>query len=449
MKYVLSIDGGGIRGLIPAIVCKEIESLTDTPIYKIFDLFAGTSTGGILALGLASGLDASSLFELYKNESKSIFSKTDPLGVYPLFRPKYDSKGIGTILEKTFKNKRLSDVDADVIVTSYDLSRRMPLIFSSFNAIAGSNEDYLLSELASATSAAPTFFRPVCLDDKTAVDGGLFCNNPALVAYIHAKNQWPNERIQIISLGTGSLTTSIPYKKAKKWGKINGIIPILECVFDGVNQTTDNVIAKMARIDSYNLVYQRLQCTLDPSCEKMDNISDKAIENLKRIGKNLADDNNEFFREFINLRNRDSSYSSITLDENSKYLRYGTGDIVLSDLKSEGINMDHIKIKEGFTINDLLKVCINTHKKRIPENEIREKVYKARAHAFSIKYSEPKEDEKLIFPDEILVQNLRVWTDYLHEILTEKSVSINDMQIIDVGAGHSQANINLYKNIKK
>lgn len=451
MKRVLAIDGGGIRGLIPAIVCNRLEKLSNKPLSDVFDLIAGTSTGGIIALGVANGLSAGSFVKLYKEQANVIFA--NPKGkLRSLYSPKYKSDGIEKTLKKEFNDRRLSDASVDVMVTSYDLSRRMPLLLRSWKVEPASQEDYSLLSAARATSAAPTFFEPaLLLENRSAVDGGLYCNNPALLAYIEAKRKWAKEEIWLLSLGTGTLETSILYEKAKYWGKLKWVLPVLECVFDGVSKTTNDTLIKLAKIDSSKFRYWRFQCSLDSTCEEMDNVSNEAIENLSRLGESLAKENEETLIKFFGSKETPTSYAtpytSNSLDDSSKYLRYGTADIVLDDLKQSGLNVDHIKICAGFTINDLVRICKNLYHKKMPENEIREKVFHARAHAFTVKYSKPIEDEKLIPPSELQVSKLLHWTNYLMEILNENSISIYNTRVIDVGAGHGKACENLYKPI--
>jgi uncharacterized protein len=451
MKRVLAIDGGGIRGLIPAIVCKRIEDVSKRPLSTIFDLIAGTSTGGIIALGIADGLDTSSLVKLYEEQGQTIFA--NPKNKFHSYlSPKYKSHGLKDILKEKFQNRRLSDVSVNVMVTVYDLSNRKPSIFKSWEVEAGSKDDCLLLEAALATSAAPTFFEPVLLNGNSAVDGGIYCNNPALLAYIEAKKKWPDEEICLLSLGTGTLTTSLLHKEAKTWGKLGWALPALECVFDGVSKTTDNTLIELAKIYPSKFRYWRIQCGLDSTCEEMDNVSEEAIINLSRLGDKLVKDNEAILSEICALKQQQLQDTNLnisnSLDEGSKYQRYRTADIVLDDLKNSGMNVDILKIQAGFTINDLIRICENLYKENLPCETIREKVFYARSHAFTVKYSEPKEDEKLIIPKDINIQNLQHWTHYLFEILKENSILLDDLQVLDVGAGNGHANVDLYKSIR-
>lgn len=452
MKRVLAIDGGGIRGLIPAIFCNEIEKVTERSISENFDLISGTSTGGIIALGLANGISAKSLIELYLKEGKVIFSK--PKGyLKTLARPKYNIENLKNVLGEAFGELRLSDSKTDVMALAYDLSSRKPLCFRSWETIPGSEIDYSLTKIGCATSAAPTYFAPVNISgEKSAIDGGIYCNNPSLVAYVEAKHKWPNEEIILISIGTGSLETSILYSSAKKWGIIDWAFPVLDCVFDGVSKTTNEVLRKISEISSLKLRYYRFQSTLDSSCEKMDNISSESIENLKRIGEALATDSEseivDIFQSISEVKAARFTIPKNTLDDTSKYLRYSTSDIVLKDLKEMGLNLEYIEISQGFSVYDLVRVCKNNYSNTFSEKDIEQCVFNARAHAFTVKYSEPVEDEKLQKPEEIKFPDLKKWSFYFKSMLLENLISIDHSKILDVGAGHSQANIDLYRNIE-
>jgi len=451
MKRVLAIDGGGIRGLIPAIVCQKIEELIEgSDLTDQFDLVSGTSTGGILALGIATGLKAELLVKIYKEKGGVIFS--DPKGkVNSLRRPKYNTVGLEKTLKETFQERRLSDVLIDVMVTSYDLGLRKPLILKSWDLSPASSNDYSLVRVARATSAAPSFFKPALLsEDSPVVDGGLFSNNPALLAYIEARRKWPHEHIWLLSLGTGDLATSILYEDAKKWGKIKWALPALECVFDGVSKNTNDILVRLGGIKHNKLRYWRLQCTLDdPVCEKMDNVCSGAIANLNRLGENLAEENKNILNAYVKKQEITPVIQDTKnkLDSSSKYLRYKIADIVLDDLKNFGLVMDHVKISDCFTIFDLVRMCKHTHYNKMSAEQIKEKVFHARSHAYTIKYSQPIEDEKLIPPHKLQVEELRSWTDYLNDILVENSISLFISRVLDVGAGHGQANKDLYSNL--
>jgi predicted acylesterase/phospholipase RssA len=313
MIKILSIDGGGIRGIIPAMVLAEIEKRTERPIARLFDLIAGTSTGGILALGLgipknppAPLYAASQLLEMFEREGARIFSsrlfhKAAAWG--NLRRAKYPATGIEQVLLAYFGDSRLSDAATDVLITSYEIERSFPFFFRSAIARERSDYDFPAREVARATSAAPTYFEPMKLptgtfnDHYTLIDGGVFANNPAACALVEARTTQPDATdFLVVSLGTGELTCCWPYEQAKDWGVIRWAIPVLDLVFDGVSRTVDYQLRHLLPSKSGNCQrYYRFQTTLDSHNHRLDNASPENITALKALACNLVE------RESANL----------------------------------------------------------------------------------------------------------------------------------------------------
>ena len=312
---VLSIDGGGIRGIIPALVLAKIEKLTGKPIYQLFDLIAGTSTGGILALGLTTpgsevgkpAYSAAQMINLYENEGKKIFStdvfhKINSLG--NIRDEKYPSSGIEGVLDRYFGQSRLKDVLTDVLITSYEIERRVAWFFKSSKAKADPESDFLIKDVARSTSAAPTYFQANRIDVSTEaqyyalIDGGVYANNPAMCAYVEAKNKFKDaEEVLVVSLGTGTRTKRIPYDKAKDWGLVQWVQPLLGIVFDGVDNTVDYQLNTLLS-DTNN--YYRFQTKLDESNEQMDDVSSHNMRDLKLLAEKLIDEQAKKLEELCN-----------------------------------------------------------------------------------------------------------------------------------------------------
>lgn len=302
---VLSIDGGGIRGIIPALILAEIEKLTGKPIYQLFDLIAGTSTGGILALGLTKpgsengkpAYTASQMINLYEKEGQKIFSsdvfhRINSLG--NVRDEKYPSAGIEGVLDQYFGQSRLKDVLTDVLITSYEIERRLAWFFKSTKAKMDPESDFLIKEVARSTSAAPTYFEVNRIDVPTEaqyyalIDGGVYANNPAMCAYVEAKNKFKDaDEVLVVSLGTGARSQRIPYDKAKDWGLVQWVQPLLGIVFDGVDDTVDYQLNTLLS-ESNN--YYRFQTRLDESNEQMDDVSPDNMRGLKLLAEKLIDE---------------------------------------------------------------------------------------------------------------------------------------------------------------
>ena len=305
MIRILSIDGGGIRGIIPALILTEIERRTGRRICDIFDLLAGTSTGGILALGLvrpgknnAPRYSAGELLELYEREGGNIFSGSVCYTVSSaggLLRSKYPSEGIDSALEKYFGDTRLSEAVRDVVVTSYEIERRISWFFKSRKAKYLKGYDFYMRDVARATSAAPTYFAPKMIGGNVPlafVDGGVYANNPSMCAYVEAKTTHKKESdFLLVSLGTGEHNMPIPFEEAKDWGLASWAKPILDVVFDGVDNVVDYQLSQLLPSRGAGRRYYRFQTKLDASDEKMDNASGENIRALKKAALNTIKEN--------------------------------------------------------------------------------------------------------------------------------------------------------------
>ena len=177
---ILAIDGGGIRGIIPATLLAHIESTTRRPIAQLFDLIAGTSTGGILALGLTIPrtvgeplYSAQRFVEMYEREGPKIFTRSlwrRIVACNNLTEEKYSAAGLEAVLERYFGDSRLADATTDVLVTSYEIAHSFPFFFKSSNARLRPDYDFPAREVARATSAAPTYFEPMKLPAVSSTD---------------------------------------------------------------------------------------------------------------------------------------------------------------------------------------------------------------------------------------------------------------------------------------
>src|SRR3954471_20511697 len=237
---VLSIDGGGIRGLIPAIVLTELERRSGRRVWELFDLIAGTSTGGILACALCApeALPASEVVKLYEDQGPDIFSRSLFQRIRSadgLLDEKYDDAALDSALERFLHDKLLSQTRPNLIVPSYDTNEPGPYFFKTTDAMASPDDDFPLNVVARATSAAPTYFEPVESGDRALVDGGVFATNPAMCALAEALNTVSAKEVVLLSLGTGERTHRRDFDEIKDWGLARWARPILDVVFDGVS----------------------------------------------------------------------------------------------------------------------------------------------------------------------------------------------------------------------
>lgn len=216
---ILAIDGGGIRGLFPADVLATLEQqfLAGSTISEYFDLVVGTSTGGIIALGLAAGFPASTVRDLYRDRGNEIFPPhgLGRIGEWRrwlreqsrLFRHSYDSGALERILREVLGERRLGHATARLCIPSFEGEYGEVFVFKTPHHLAFNQDAHeSMVKVALATAAAPTYFRPHRDGGYTFVDGGIWANNPIMVGLTEALTSFNvvRERIRILSLGCGT-----------------------------------------------------------------------------------------------------------------------------------------------------------------------------------------------------------------------------------------------------
>lgn len=297
MTYrILSIDGGGIRGVLAARMLQRIEERVQLPLKEYFDLIAGTSTGSMVGAAIAKGIPCEDIVELYRRNAYKVFPYTSryTLKRLPLIlkygpsAPKFSEKGLIKMLQDLLGNTLLSEIEKPkLLITSYDTIGRMPIIFKSWK---DKFEAVPLWEACVCSASAPTFFPAHRLELEgqvlSAIDGGLAANNPTACAVAEAiRLGHPLEDLEVFSIGTGAATRTIPWEKARGWGTLQWIWDgrVVKVMTDApceiYHYITDYVIGDRAR-------YARLQFPLDrrlidkPLSDDMDDASDENISNL-------------------------------------------------------------------------------------------------------------------------------------------------------------------------
>ena len=325
---ILSIDGGGIRGIIPCVILQEIENRMQRPISSIFHLIAGTSTGGIITVGLTipdeRGLpkyDAKALMNLYAENGDQIFQKRLFKTARQIFYPGYTADSIEGLLKTYFGDWRLKDALTDVLVTSLNTQNLKPFYFLSRLAKQDArqpSENFLMREVARSTSAAPTYFPANGLnwgdakDTMSLVDGGVFANNPSVLAFTEAielARETKSKDIDavvtpdadaspffMLSLGTGQSEKSIPLSRATKMGMLPWIWKgrIINMVMHGVSESTHYQMQYV--LPDYpdgTKRYARINPTLWTGHEEMDDVSTGNINALIDMGKQAVKDNTQ------------------------------------------------------------------------------------------------------------------------------------------------------------
>jgi len=295
---VLSIDGGGIRGIIPAIILDALQSRVGKKPHETFDLIAGTSTGGIITVGIGTACNkgtcysASELVKLYVDNGPAIFRKRFLESVEELALPKYDVSGLEAILLAFFADTQFNTALTPLLVSSYDLQSQLPFFFKSHRIASDSSWNWPVRQIARATSAAPTYFAPLHLvrgsENYALVDGGVFVNNPAMAAYVEARRLYPDSKdIVVVSVGTGDRQDHITFDEAKHWGMVRWATHIVPVLMDSVSEAVDYEMNSLPEC-----TYFRLQVdNLPQEAADMDNVSQENIASLQNIAKKYVADN--------------------------------------------------------------------------------------------------------------------------------------------------------------
>lgn len=299
---ILSIDGGGTRGVIPATLLDSLFQSTGQPPAELFDLFAGTSTGGIISIGLAYGLEPAQLVDLYLNQSDKVFHDT-PLdnlrdGFGKNLGADYSTGPLKKILQSLFGEATLGDVnerllrqgpDKCLMVCSFHLNPEedgeplnfRPVIYHS-NFIR--DRDVKLVDVALRTSAGPTYF-PIYQDH---IDGGVSINHPAMAAvafaincntaekpeyrYMDGKNKGLGksvQELQVLSLGTGTSnrnripTDVIRRKRRGDWGNLQWIEYLPDLLTESNVQASDYYVQQVLKTSGAENQYYRIQLSFD------------------------------------------------------------------------------------------------------------------------------------------------------------------------------------------
>lgn len=300
MKTILSIDGGGMRGILPALLLATLESKTGKRCYKLFDMIAGTSTGGILALALArpktpggSPYYAADLVDLYRTRGKDIFDRSAAYTIESgdgLAGPKYRASGIEAVLQQYFGDTKLSESLTPTLITSYDAAEPGPAIFKSWKDPVN-----LMKDVARATSAAPTYFPPLQLGDGLFIDGGVFANNPSMCAWASASEIFGGDRdIMVVSVGTGNTEKKLD---PRGWGLAKWAPSLVDIFMDGNSDTVDYQMKEV--IGKLQWRYFRFQVDLGSVTDAMDDASPKTVNALMGLAQQMLLNNSEAMEELI------------------------------------------------------------------------------------------------------------------------------------------------------
>jgi patatin-like phospholipase/acyl hydrolase len=276
----------------------------------MFDLLAGTSTGGLLTLGLAMPdgrgepvSQTAHVIEIYEKARDKIFVRGSHNPVHPLLHERYASHHMEDTLGAFFGDTPLSAACVDVVVTAFDLLSRDAHLLNSRDARDTPGLDVPMRVAARATSAAPTYFEPVpvTLGDPPRkhllIDGGVCANNPAMVAYAEVQRRNPGAEVLLLSLGTGATNRGYPDHEVADWGLAHWARVILHVVIDGTSEMVHLQLREL--LDQRH--YLRLQATLHQASDRLDDAQDSNIELLRGEALRLIADHDRELDAFAEL----------------------------------------------------------------------------------------------------------------------------------------------------
>ena len=255
LRHVLSIDGGGVRGIVPAIVLEALEAELKAAgkncrIADCFDLIAGTSSGAIVAAGLVmprpgedDGADPAQIRQMFESDARRIFPRRwfceiPILGRLPqLFGPFYNPRGLSDVLFENFGDAVMADAKRNLMISAYSIDPRDVVLFRGGPAYEEREEGHRFGMLRVrdallGATAAPTFFPPHKIDRVdgegfwTAIDGAVYINDPAMAALAEAIRLYPDDEFRVISLGAGRETRNYPFSESRRWGFSQWVSPI-------------------------------------------------------------------------------------------------------------------------------------------------------------------------------------------------------------------------------
>jgi len=277
-KYLLSLDGGGVRELATVIFLAKLEKALGEPLYKKFDFFIGTSAGAITAMALSiAKMGGDNLLDLWSDETfERILDSSlwdSKLGLMQI-NPKYDGKGKKQVLTECFGNLKLGDASGDLAIVSYDIEERKPLLLTSYG-----NGNILAIDAGHASSAAPIYYPTARVGNRYLIDGGIVANNPVLHGYAEVKKLYPDSNVKILSVGTGLNKKPLKGKASQKWGLIGWLMHDLFGLM--LESSLDHEIAT----EIIGKDYIRVNSPLGKVNRRLDDNNKSNLNNIRKMGE--------------------------------------------------------------------------------------------------------------------------------------------------------------------
>jgi len=318
---ILSIDGGGMKGIVASIVLMKLEKYLkfyskneNAAISDYFDLVAGTSTGSILTSLLLCPdengrpkYSAKDALDLYVSKGKDMFRKKPlyPINtLFGLFGSRYSNKNFKAELDSYFGDRKISELIRPCILVTYDMMERRTLFVNSISSKKNTARDVSVSDAVLASCSAPTYFPPVPVTTQAGqkrclIDGGVAANNPAMSALIEGLKLSKNCTIcetYLMSVGNLTNLTSYGCKGTNKWGIVKFALPIVDIIMESSEEIVDYQVKKLYESRNMGNHYLRIESVVQEAIPKMDDTSEDGIRRLIDFGNKLAD------REELSIR---------------------------------------------------------------------------------------------------------------------------------------------------
>ena len=322
-RHILAIDGGGVRGLVAAIVLDALDGEfraigKQCAVSDCFDLIVGTSSGSIVAAGLAmphpdgtEGIGPAQIRALFEKNAIRIFPRRafmhiPVIGRLPqLFGPLYEPDGLSDVLSEQFGDVVFASSRRNLLVTAYSIDPRDAVLFRGGPIYENQKEGerygmIKVRDAIMASSAAPTFFPPHKVETPdgklswTAIDGGVYVNDPAMVAVAEARRLFPGDELRVVSLGTGRQTRNYPFERARNWGFSEWIsptgrfrTPLISAIQDGQARAVNRQLKYILGDNYYRFDY-----SLDRGrgSDRLDDASKRNINALTRGATEMVEE---------------------------------------------------------------------------------------------------------------------------------------------------------------
>lgn len=338
---ILAIDGGGVRGLLPARFLMELEAMSGRPLHSLFDVIAGTSVGGIIALGYVApgpkgdGFPAARVYEDLREWLPAVFPPLQAAASIDGLRDAHERRALSQLVGAAllphhfgnarysavaledrvlgaFGDTRLSDTLADVVVPAYDMRSGQPVVFRSRDARGetAARRNPKLAEVARATSAAPTYLPPLRLldepDESVLIDGAVVANNPAAIAYLDGLECYRNDDgtapdVVMLSVGTGRPSAQQPsYEEifTRNWASVG--MGLLGVVLNGAGEMAHQLVDRMLSGRPAPNTYLRVQPTLGPGVSlHIDDATPANLDGLTRCAEATVESHRAALEELV------------------------------------------------------------------------------------------------------------------------------------------------------